>query len=155
MLKKKKDIQDWFKQLLLGPVRRTQGFQNLKNNLGAHEHTLFRERLSQAQCPDLPLRDFLLALCDALLALGGPLPPWAFRKRVEGVAGITGEMATSWESWGPRWHKLFTAPPASACWWRIIGLPRWLSGQRIYLQCRRHRRHRFDPWVRKILWRRA
>ena len=22
------------------------------------------------------------------------------------------------------------------------------------LQCRRHRKHRFDPWVRKILWRR-
>ena len=23
------------------------------------------------------------------------------------------------------------------------------------LQCRRHRRHTFDPWVRKIPWRRA
>ena len=22
-------------------------------------------------------------------------------------------------------------------------------------QCRRHKRHRFDPWVRKIPWRRA
>ena len=30
-------------------------------------------------------------------------------------------------------------------------LARWLSGKKIHLQ---FRRHRFDPWVRKILWRR-
>ena len=30
-----------------------------------------------------------------------------------------------------------------AQWWKIC------------LQCIRHRRHRFDPWVRKIPWRRA
>ena len=30
----------------------------------------------------------------------------------------------------------------------------WLSRSRICLQCRRHRRCRFDPWVRKILRRR-
>ena len=27
--------------------------------------------------------------------------------------------------------------------------------QRICLQCRSHKRHQFDPWVRKIPWRRA
>ena len=27
--------------------------------------------------------------------------------------------------------------------------------QRIHLQCRRHKRHRFDPWVGKTPWRRA
>ena len=32
-----------------------------------------------------------------------------------------------------------------------IGLPWWLSWQRIRLQCKRPR---FDPWVRKIPWRR-
>ena len=32
-----------------------------------------------------------------------------------------------------------------------IGLPWWLRGKRIGLQCRRPS---FDPWVRKILWRR-
>ena len=32
-----------------------------------------------------------------------------------------------------------------------LGLPWWLRWQRIHLQCRRPR---FDPWVRKILWRR-
>ena len=31
------------------------------------------------------------------------------------------------------------------------GLPQWLRQQRIYLQCRKHR---FDPWVGKIPWRR-
>ena len=30
------------------------------------------------------------------------------------------------------------------------GLPKWLSGKRIHLQCRRHR---FDPWVGNIPWR--
>ena len=36
--------------------------------------------------------------------------------------------------------------------WKNLGGPWWLSGYRIWLQCRRHRRPRFDPWVRKILW---
>ena len=31
-----------------------------------------------------------------------------------------------------------------------MGLPQWLSRSRILLQCRRHRSHGFDPWVRKI-----
>ena len=35
----------------------------------------------------------------------------------------------------------------------LEGLPQWVSG-RICLQCRRHRKHRFDPWFRKIPWRR-
>ena len=35
------------------------------------------------------------------------------------------------------------------------GVPRWLSRQRICLQCRRRRRCGFDPWVGKILWRKA
>jgi len=34
------------------------------------------------------------------------------------------------------------------------GLPRWLSGKESSCQCRRCRRHRFDPWVEKIPWRR-
>ena len=28
------------------------------------------------------------------------------------------------------------------------------SGKKIHLQCRRHKRHRFDPWIGKIPWRR-
>ena len=34
------------------------------------------------------------------------------------------------------------------------GLPRWFSGLKICLKCRRCRRHRFNPWVWKIPWRR-
>ena len=33
-------------------------------------------------------------------------------------------------------------------------LPRWFSGKESACQCRRHRRPRFNPWVRKIPWRR-
>ena len=34
------------------------------------------------------------------------------------------------------------------------GLPRWLSGKESTYQCRKHRKHGFDPWVRKFPWRR-
>ena len=33
----------------------------------------------------------------------------------------------------------------------LDGLPRWLSGKESTYQCRRHG---FDPWVRKVTWRR-
>ena len=35
------------------------------------------------------------------------------------------------------------------------GLPRWLRGEKIHLQCRRHKRRGFDPSIRKIPWRRS
>ena len=35
-----------------------------------------------------------------------------------------------------------------------VCLSRWLNGKESVCQCRRHRRCRFDPWVRKIPWRR-
>ena len=34
------------------------------------------------------------------------------------------------------------------------GLPRGMSGKEPVCQCRRHKRHRFDPWVVRIPWRR-
>ena len=36
----------------------------------------------------------------------------------------------------------------------LQGFPRWLSGKEFACQRRRCRRHRFDPWVGKIPWRR-
>jgi len=33
--------------------------------------------------------------------------------------------------------------------------PGGASGKESACQCRRHKRHRFDPWVGKIPWRRA
>ena len=35
------------------------------------------------------------------------------------------------------------------------GFPDGASGKESACQCRRHKRRRFDPWVRKIPWRRA
>ena len=35
----------------------------------------------------------------------------------------------------------------------LYELPRWLSGKESAYQCRRCRTHEFDPWVRKIPWR--
>ena len=34
------------------------------------------------------------------------------------------------------------------------GLPRWFSGKEFTCQCRRCRRHKFNPWVGTIPWRR-
>jgi len=36
---------------------------------------------------------------------------------------------------------------------KVYGLSWWLSGKESTCQCRRHRRHGFDPWVGKIPWR--
>ena len=36
----------------------------------------------------------------------------------------------------------------------VGGLPSWLSGEEASYQCRRLRKCRFDPWVRKTPWRR-
>ena len=33
------------------------------------------------------------------------------------------------------------------------GFPSGTSGKESYCQCRRHKRHGFDPWVGKIPWR--
>ena len=49
-------------------------------------------------------------------------------------------------------HEIFAAvgPIRSVCTFRL-GLPRWLSGKESAYQCRRCG---FEPWVRKIPWRR-
>ena len=35
----------------------------------------------------------------------------------------------------------------------VDSLPKWFSDEESLCQCRRHRRHGFDPWVRKTSWR--
>ena len=37
----------------------------------------------------------------------------------------------------------------------LTWLPGGASGKEPTCQCRRHKRHKFDPWVRKIPWKRA
>ena len=34
----------------------------------------------------------------------------------------------------------------------LFGLPRWYSGEESACPCRRHRRHQFHSWARKIPW---
>ena len=36
-----------------------------------------------------------------------------------------------------------------------LGFPGGTSGKESACQCRKHKRSRFDPWVRKITWKRA
>ena len=55
----------------------------------------------------------------------------------------------SWRGF-PRPHPIF--PSFSWLSIPVYGLPRWLSGKRIHLP---NRRCWFDPWVRKIPWKRA
>ena len=38
---------------------------------------------------------------------------------------------------------------------RLRGFPGGASGKELTCQCKRHKRHGCDPWVRKIPWRRA
>ena len=37
----------------------------------------------------------------------------------------------------------------------LRGFPSGTSGKEPACQCRRHKRHRFDPWVQKISWKKA
>ena len=41
---------------------------------------------------------------------------------------------------------------AGTCYLFGDGLPRWLSGKESACQCRRRKRHWFDPWFGKIPW---
>ena len=50
---------------------------------------------------------------------------------------------------------LFKHNPANTVWYYLwLGLPRGHSNKESACLCRRHRRHGFDHWVRKIPWRR-
>jgi len=44
-----------------------------------------------------------------------------------------------------------TIKPNVVAW---MGFPGGSSGKESTCQCRRYKRHRFDPWVRKIPWNR-
>ena len=50
------------------------------------------------------------------------------------------------------WHLIRILSDLFACYFCIMGLPRWRSGKESAYQCRRYRRHRFDLWVGKIPW---
>ena len=59
------------------------------------------------------------------------------------------------------WTAGYQAPPSMGFsrqeyWSEVLlpSLPYGASGKEPTCQCRRHKRHRYDPWVRKIPWRR-
>ena len=52
----------------------------------------------------------------------------------------------------PSWRA--SCPPGHRCCQVEIGLPGWPSGKNSACQCRNSRRCGFNPWVRKIPWRR-
>ena len=59
--------------------------------------------------------------------------------------------------WSPLWFfPLHYVPGDIPCLLAnsAYGCPGWLSDKRSTYQCRRLRRRAFDPWVRKIPWRR-
>ena len=54
----------------------------------------------------------------------------------------------------PTWLPLLDLPPLTLRAPQLQeGFPGGTSGKEPTCQCRRCKRHRFDPWVRKILWR--
>ena len=61
-----------------------------------------------------------------------------------------------WLSSGLSAQAKLSSASFSHFWLPTIGsrLPWCLSGKEPAGQCRRHKRHRFDPWVGKNLWRR-
>ena len=76
-----------------------------------------------------------MAMWSDTLPFITPSPPGPSRA-LNFLLWVTASTATFWE--GTQWY----------------GLPRWLSGKEPACQCRSRRRCRFDPWVRKIPWRR-
>ena len=76
--------------------------------------------------------------------------------------GLVGEVSTH-TMWltecckSPEQKEQLTTAWESLRWaWMNTGLPRWFRGKKKpACQCRRHKRCRFNPWVRKLPWRRA
>ena len=61
------------------------------------------------------------------------------------------------EAWHAAVHGVAKSQTRLSDWTKLIcilGLPRWLSGKQSTCQCRRHRRCGFNPWFRKVPWRR-
>ena len=61
----------------------------------------------------------------------------------------------SLETWLKAISYAFASPTISFPHLCFIGFPGSTSGKEPACQCRRHKRHRFNPWVGKIPWRRA
>ena len=84
-----------------------------------------------------------------LPASGGSRPSW--------TSGCRTIISASVFTWPPPCLSFFSRSHKGTCYW-VQGQGRfswWLRGKEPACQCRRPKRHGFDPWVRKIPWRRA
>ena len=52
-------------------------------------------------------------------------------------------------------NRQYTLPNFTQEYSRRMGFPGGARGKKPVCQCKRHKRHGFDPWVRKNPWRRA
>ena len=65
-------------------------------------------------------------------------------------------LAPSYYSRAPIKPEFLVRPLITSYWLRrSIGFPRWQGGKEFIFQYRRWKRHRFDPWVRRIPWSRT
>ena len=84
--------------------------------------------------------------CHALLQ--GIFPTWGSNLYILSHA-LAGWFFTSNATW-----EALSLPQICFYVW-VRNIPWWLSGIESACQRRSHRRHRFDPWIRKIPWRKA
>ena len=73
------------------------------------------------------------------------MPVW---KVWDGFSYVSGILTRWLHKTQPKWTYWVFSFGVSP--WSCLGLPQWLSGKRICLQCKNLRRHRFNPWVGKI-----
>ena len=99
-----------------------------------------------------------------------PLTPWwegcwNMGDKVHGARALLPGHTISWVRKGlyilmllrgvlnsPRW--ILKCLP-KVCWVKYMGFPDGARGKEPACECRRHKRFGFDPWIRKIPWRRA
>ena len=87
--------------------------------------------------------------CVPMCQVNSPfVPPLAAHLGSTGLCQLPSERPESKLPYSrkPPWHifKLILMTP--------IGFPRWCGGKEPACQCRRFRRGRFNPWVKKISW---
>ena len=78
--------------------------------------------------------------------MGGELVREVFKGLDRGVQAEVLKQVMGWED---------CLKALSYCAWPPLGFPGATSDQELACQCRRYKRLGFDPWVRKIPWRRA
>ena len=84
--------------------------------------------------------------------LKNPTDRGAWRATVHGVTKVRHDLATKPPPW---WlSTLGRILPKGIHIFHFLGFPGGVSGKEPACQCRRYKRHGFNPWVRKIPWRR-